>query len=120
MKRLIPFLAIMLAGPSFAAPGGALGTLPTGTYACELPGDATGPVGIRSPENDFTVTSASSYSTAKGTGTYLLTGDRVSMTSGPQNGISYRRHYGSFLRRLAADGSESELRCILGVSNNRR
>ncbi|PLK26024.1 hypothetical protein [Novosphingobium sp. TH158] len=120
MKRALAALSIAFAGPAMAAPGGPIGILVPGTYACELPGDATGPVGIRAPEHDFTITNASSYSTAKGAGTYLLTGDKVQMTSGPQKGLSYRRQSGGFLRRLNADGSDSTLRCILGVANNQR
>lgn len=120
MKRLIALLLTAGTAPALAAPGGALGTMQLGTYQCELPGDATGPVGIRAPEHDFTIDNGSNYVTASGRGTYLLTGDLLQMTSGPQKGERYRRQSGGFLRRLAADGSEGDLRCILGVSNNKR
>jgi hypothetical protein len=120
MRRSFAFLAAVATGPAIAAPGGQIGTMPQGFYACELPGDATGPVGVRAPEHDFTIDNASSYSTATGRGTYLLTGERLAMTSGPQAGTVYRRQSGGFVRRLMPDGSDSTLRCILGVSNNSR
>ncbi len=120
MKCYIAILAVLISGPVLAATGGELDTLPLGYYVCELPGDATGPVGILAPETDFTISNASSYSTAAGTGTYLLTGDLVVMTVGPQRGARYRRVYGGFLRRLNADGSDSPLRCIRHVRNNHR
>lgn len=125
MKRSIAILTAAVAlpalnGPALAAPGGELGTMPKGSYACELPGDATGALGVRAPDEDFSIENGSAYTTARGRGVYLLTGDRLVMTSGPFQGTMYRRKSGGFLRRLAADGSESNLRCILGVSNNHR
>lgn len=120
MKRTIALLAAALAAPAIAAPGGALGTMPKGLYACELPGDATGALGVRAPAEDFTIVNGSAYATSAGRGIYLLTGDRLVMTSGPFKGAAYHRQSGGFLRRLTADGSESELRCVLGVSNNLR
>ena len=125
MKRSIAIFAVALVGsalaaPATAAPGGELGTMPKGSYACERPGDATGPLGVRAPDEDFTIENGSAYTTVRGRGVYLLTGDRLVMTSGPFQGATYRRKSGGFLRRLAADGSESDLRCVLGVSNNFR
>jgi hypothetical protein len=102
------------AAPISAVPGGEIGTLEQGRYTCELPGDATGPVGLHVPEADFTVISASSYR-AKGTlGSYLLTGDRLVMTNGPHRGQKFHRLSRGFLRRLNADGSDGDLRCVLG------
>ena len=125
MKRRIAIIAatiaaIAAASPAAAVPGGALGTLPLGNYVCEWPGDATGPVGLRAPEADFAIINASSYATAAGTGTYLLTGDVVAMTSGPQYGTRYHRMLSGFLRRIEADGKDGRLRCILRVVNNHR
>lgn len=107
-------LAAVCPAPLVAAPGGQLGTLPRGPYVCELPGDATGAVGIAQPAFDFTVTNASTYRTASGKGIYLLTGDRLTFTSGPHDGLTYRRIYSGFLRRTGADGRDSTLRCIKG------
>ncbi|WP_310530861.1 hypothetical protein [Novosphingobium sp.] len=125
MKHLIAIITAVLVGsalvaPALAAPGGELGTMPKGSYACERPGDATGALGVRVLDEDFTVENGSAYTTARGRGVYLLTGDRLVMTSGPFQGATYRRKSGGFLRRLAADSSETDLRCVLGVSNNFR
>lgn len=109
----------LLPGGVSAAPGGPIGTLPLGNYACELPGDATGPAGIRQPDADFRVTNASSYRTATGKGIYLLTGDRLVFTSGPFNGVKYHRTAPGFLRRTLPDGSDGPLHCVRQVSNNR-
>ncbi len=119
MKRILPLLAIIAAGPAVAAPGGPIATLQLGTYVCELPGDATGPAGVRVPAQDFSISNASSYGTISGRGSYLLTGDMVVVTSGPKKGQKFRRMSASFLRLIAPDGSDSSLRCIRQVTNNR-
>lgn len=120
MPRLAPFAALIVlasplaSAPLNAAPGGQLGTLPLGRYVCELPGDATASVGVAQPGFDFTVTNGSSYKTATGKGIYLLTGDRVTFTSGPHDGLTYRRITSGFLRRTNPDGKDSTLRCVKG------
>ena len=119
MKRILPLLAVLAAGPALAAPGGPITTLQLGTFVCELPGDATGPVGVRVPAHDFSITNASSYAANGGRGSYLLTGDTVVMTSGPRKGQRFHRISASFLRIMGPDGSDSPLRCIRQVSNNR-
>ena len=101
--------------PAVAAPGGAIGTLPLGKYTCELPGDATGAVGQHVPDADFMVINASSYATPKGQGTYLLTGDALTMTRGPLRDMRFRRVSGGYLRKIEADGSEGKLRCVRGA-----
>ena len=111
--------AAAAAAAASAAPGGAIATLQLGDYACELPGDATGPAGRRQPDEDFRVINASSYTTATGRGTYLLTGDAVVMTSGPKRGAKYSRLTPSFLRRIDAGGNTTDLRCVRRVVNNR-
>lgn len=121
MNRLaaIP-LALLLSAPALAAPGGPIGTLPQGDYACEAPGDAAGPAGIRAPERDFTVTSASSYAVGLRTGSYLYTGGLVRMTSGPRQGETYRRVGAGMLRQVGPGGEPLPLRCVRVVANNRR
>lgn len=123
MIKSAALLAILAAtaamAPAAATPGGQIDTLQHGQYACELPGDATGPAGIRQAEQDFTVINASSYTTPQGRGTYLLTGDVVTLTSGPRKGEKYHRLSDNFLRRMNADGTDSELRCVRRVQNNR-
>ena len=103
------------AGALDAAPGGALGTLPLGQYRCALPGDATGPAGVRQPAADFTVTNASSYRAAGEIGIYLLTGERLTFTSGPFAGQRFHRLSGGFLRKSESDGRDGPLRCVRRV-----
>ena len=118
--RLWALPLLCTAGAVSAAPGGPLGTLPLGHYRCELPGDAVGPAGIRQPAADFTVIHASSYRTASGFGVYLLTGDRLTFTSGPLDGVRFHRLSGGFLRRSEADGSDGPLRCVRRVGGEPR
>ena len=119
MTSALILLALAAASPARGAPGGPIDTLQLGTYVCEMPGDATGPAGYRVEEEDFTVTNASSYLTRGGRGNYLLTGDRIVVTTGPKKGQRFHRISASFLRLVQADGSDSDLRCIRQVSNNR-
>lgn len=119
MKYFLPLLAILASSPSLAAPGGPIDTLQLGSYVCELPGDAAGPAGQRVAEQDFAIVNASNYQTNDGRGAYLLTGDTVVMTSGPKKGQRFRRLSVSFLRLIEAGGSDSALRCVRQVTNNR-
>lgn len=107
--------ALFAAGAAHAVPGGDLGVLPKGPYVCELPGDAGDPGiagGRHQPESDFEVIGDSAYRSGGKRGIYLLTGDRLVMTTGPLEGRRFRRIGPSFVRQLAADGSDGELRCI--------
>lgn len=118
MKRLAIPLLLALGAPALAVPGGPIGQIPPGNFQCELPGDATGAVGLRVPDEDFAVVNANTYRTAKGRGTYLLTGDLLALTSGPKNGDRYRLISNNFLRKLGADGQDGSLRCVRRVVNN--
>lgn len=118
MKHLPIILVILTAGPVLATTGGVIGTLQQGNYACELPGDATGPAGIRQDGQSFTVHNSSRYSTAAGRGTYLLTGNLVTMTSGPKKGQRFTRLSDNFLREVDGAGNETPLRCVRRVQNN--
>ncbi len=118
MNRLFVLCAALLAAPALAAPGGPIATMQRGHYACELPGDASGAAGQRMPDSDFSITNASSYQSAGHTGIYLLTGNLLTMTSGPMQGQRFHRISNNFLRLLAPDGSESALRCVRQVTNN--
>lgn len=112
MKRLL--IPAMLAAAALAVPAhgqGAIGTVERGHYVCELPGDASGPAGVEQPDKDFTIKSASRYSSPQGQGIYLRRGDTVSFTSGPRQGESYAIVGGGFLR-LIEDGKPGRLRCI--------
>ena len=110
---LAALLALLPAAPAAAVPGGAIGTLEIGAYSCELPGDASGPVGLRRPEWDFTVIGASSYRAGSTAGSYLLTGDLLTMTSGPRTGLRFRRETRGLLRLVDGAGAPAGLRCIL-------
>ena len=119
MATILTLLAVMAATPASGAPGGPIATLQLGDYVCELPGDAGGAAAVRVPEQDFTVLGASSYTNPTGRGSYLLTGNQVTVTSGPKKGQRFRRVSASFLRLAQPDGSDSPLRCVRQVSNNR-
>jgi hypothetical protein len=95
-----------------AAAQGPIGTVPRGAYQCELPGDAAGSVGQPQPEANFTIESASRYTSAQGGGTYLRRGDTLQMTSGPRQGESYAIVSEGFLRRYD-NGKPGRLRCVL-------
>ncbi len=118
MKRALITIALLATGPALAAPGGPLDSLEPGRYVCELPGDAAGPAGVRQDNESFVVLNASSYETAAGRGTYLVTGDVVTITSGPKNSQKFRRLSDNFLRKLGPDGKDSTLRCVRRVVNN--
>lgn len=110
-------LAATAAAPTRAIPGGELSSLPLGAYHCELPGDAAGPWRIRQPEEDFTILRGSNYRANGKRGSYLLTGDRLTMTSGPFRDKRYHRQSHGFLRLIGDDGEPSALRCVLSTRN---
>jgi hypothetical protein len=118
MKRALAAIVILATGPALAAPGGPIDSLLPGRYVCELPGDASGPAGLRQDDESFVVLNGSSYTATAGRGTYLVTGDVVTITSGPKNGQMFRRVSPNFLRRIGPDGQESALRCVRRVVNN--
>lgn len=122
-KALRPALLLMALAASAtaleAAPGGPIDFLPLGDYVCELPGDAMGAAGIRQPDQGFSVINATTYTTASGRGSYLLTGERLVLTSGPKRGQRFHRLSQNFLREMDADGRDGPLRCVRQVTNNR-
>ena len=114
-KLWTPILAsaALTAAPALAqSSGGAIGTLPTGTYRCELPGDAAGRAGVRQPERDFAVTGSSTYTAGGAGGTYLMRGNRVQMTSGPMQGSRFAVMGSGFLKEIDANGTPGRLRCV--------
>ena len=94
-----------------AAAQGPIGTVPRGSYACELPGDAAGQAGLPQPAANFTVESASRYRAPQGGGTYLRRGNTLVMTSGPRQGESYAVVSEGLLRRIE-NGEPGRLRCV--------
>lgn len=119
MTRSLILPALLTGTAALAAPGGPIGTMPLGSYVCELPGDAMGAAGVRVPEQDFTILNASSYEAGGTPGTYLLTGDVLTMTAGPKQGQRFRKVSNNFVRLIEPDGSTGDLRCVRQVSNNR-
>ncbi|MDP9056971.1 MAG: hypothetical protein M3N34_06550 [Pseudomonadota bacterium] len=95
-------------------------TLPLGAYMCELPGDAMHAAGVRVPAEDFAVVHSSTYESGGKQGSYLLTANVIQMTSGPRAGEKFHRISNNFLRKLSADGTDSELRCIRRAENDRQ
>ena len=115
-------MALMLGGAAKpkppAVPGGLIGTLGIGKYTCELSGDAGGPVRVAAKDFDFTVIRGSSYRSAGSRGSYLLTGDTVVMTGGRLKGLKLHRVSTGFLRQVLADGTDGDMRCVLGTAGN--
>lgn len=99
--------------PAFAPASaqGAIGTIPRGTFVCELPGDAAGRAGIAQPDRNLTIESASRYSSPQGGGSYLRRGETLTLTSGPRQGESYAIVSDGFLRLIEA-GKAGRLRCV--------
>ena len=118
MKPALTLALLTLAAPALAIPGGPISELSPGNYQCELPGDAAGAVGLRVPSEDFAIVNANTYRTAAGRGTYLLTGDLLTMTGGPKYGQTFHRINNSFLRKSDASGADTTLRCVRRVLNN--
>ena len=126
MRRVLSAATIALAliaaappsEPPPPVPGGLIGTLPQGRYTCELPGNAGGPIRVAASEFDFTVILGSSYRAGGERGSYLLTGDVVQMTDGKLKGLKLHRISSGFLRRIDANGLDSELRCVLAAPGN--
>ena len=110
---LLVFSALSLAGQATAQDRkGRLGTLPHGYYICSLPGDASGPAWIELPDRHFTVSNSSTYRNGDGSGTYLLTGKRVTFTYGPMKGHRYERTGDAKLQQVNEDGTLGKTRCI--------
>jgi hypothetical protein len=110
MRKTMILLSALLAAPALAQ--GPVGTAERGSYACELPGDASGAAGVAQPEQNFRIASASRYQSAQGEGTYLRQGRTIRFTGGPRKGEAYRLESEDFLRRLGPDGQATRLRCV--------
>lgn len=118
LKFALPAAVLSLSAAAWAVPGGRIGVLAPAAYLCEMPGDATGPVGYRVDAENFEVVDSTSYRVGEARGTYLLTGDDLVLTSGPKRGNRYTRVSDNYLRKLGPDGKVSSLRCVRTVVNN--
>lgn len=119
---LLAGLCLIAAGTAGAdepppVPGGRIGTLALGRYSCELPGDAGGIGRKPVPEYDFRIVNASSYKAGGIRGSYLYTGEHVTMTGGKLKGMKFHRISTGFLRQLDENGEDSPLRCVLASRN---
>ena len=116
--KTISAISALLAGatalailPAPATAQGQIDTVMRGSYECALPGSAAGRAGVPQPDESFTIATASTYEKNGQRGTYLVQGDRMTMTSGPLRGSSYERMRGGFLRKVE-NGSAGRLRCV--------
>lgn len=115
MNRLVLILlaaGVVPVGAAGAAPGGKLDTLPQGQYRCALPGDAAGAAWIPLEDRNFTIGNGSTYTTRQGSGTYLLTGTRVTFTRGPLKGVKFERTGSGALRWIDDKGELGRVRCV--------
>ena len=103
-------LALLAAAPAVAAPGGVLRMVPQGRWTCELPGDATTPP-VPQPEHNFSIVPDSSYVVGGVRCTYLLLGNKFTMTSGAFAGRKFDK-VGLSLLKLGPDGKREGLRCV--------
>lgn len=94
-----------------ATGSGPLTTLPHGSYACALPGDAAGAAFRPVEAEDFAIIPASRYATTEGEGTYILRGRDLTFTRGPKKGERFERVSDNQLRKITKDGTASELLC---------
>lgn len=80
-------LAVQATPPS----GGMLRTMPHGIYQCALPGDAGGKAFEVIDEEGFRIRPSSGYTSAEGSGTYILRGKELTFTRGPKKGERFER-----------------------------
>lgn len=118
-SRLVAAALIGLGTTVSGAQASQIQTLPLGAYSCELPGDAMHAAGRPVVSEDFAIVHSSTYESAGKQGSYLLTANIIEMTSGPRAGERFHRISNNFLRKMSPDGTDSELRCIRRVANNR-
>lgn len=103
--------ALAAASPLLAQDGRMLRTMPHGSYQCALPGDASGDAYKVVDQANFSIGTASRYTSAQGGGTYLLRGNELVFTRGPKKGQQFKRVGTNQLRKMNADGSLGKLLC---------
>lgn len=92
-------------------PGGALRTMPHGSYQCALPGDAaTAPYVVVEGQN-FRISTASRYQSDTGSGTYIMRGRELVFTRGLRKGEQFRQIGDNQLRKLDDSGADTDLLC---------
>lgn len=115
---VLGMVLVAATAPAHADQTGGITVMKQGNYWCETPGNALGKAGIHQPDQDFSIRHASIYSFGAATGIYLLTGDVLRFTTGPRKGNAFRRVSENFLRKLDAQGQDTNVRCIRSVLNN--
>ncbi|WP_353230137.1 hypothetical protein [Novosphingobium sp.] len=109
---LVAVTGLCGSGTALAAPGGQLRVLLTGYWVCEQSGDATTPP-VPRPQDSFRVVADSSYRAPTGdSGSYLLLGSDLAMTSGPFVGRRYVLIGQGILHPLDAAGQRTTDRCV--------
>lgn len=109
--HLLPLAAIASVVITPAHAQGRLALLTPGEYVCALPGDAAGAAWVEQDGKRFSITSGSSYRTAKGGGTYLMEGKLVTFTRGPMKNMKLMRLGSGLLQQVDRDGKLGRLRC---------
>lgn len=88
---------------------GRLATLPDGFWLCGTPGTAMDTPFHADDNTSFVTRLGSSYRTAAGRGTYLLTGETLTFTRGPLQGLRLVREEEN---RLRGDPSSEQRRLV--------
>ncbi|WP_374405773.1 elongation factor P [Pelagerythrobacter sp.] len=112
IRYAIALASALAAAGAMAAPGGKLGTIPQGRYQCSMPGDAAGKAWRDIANEGFTIGTGSTYRTANGSGTYLLTGTKLVFTRGPLKGERFTQTGSATLRQMGKDGAPGRMRCV--------
>lgn len=108
--------------PSAGSPqaGGGAGPIQTGVYECDAPINVAGSI-MGSPQTGlfFGVTGPGAYRDFNGgRGAFSVTGNVLTMTSGPLRGTRYRRDGPTLFRPLNAQGQTGSIRCVLNRSKS--
>lgn len=121
-QRLILSLAALSAmllapvAPAQERAAGQLSVLLRGYWSCAVPGIASGDAREVRPALDFETIRGSRYRVGEDIGIYLRLGDRVTMTSGPFKGRSFRVTGDDSIREIE-EGSLTPVRCLRRPAN---
>lgn len=116
----VPRLAMLALVGALALPVAVIAAepIPAGVYECDAPINVGGMM-MGSPQTGlmFGVTGPAAYRDFNGgKGGFALSGDLLTMTSGPLKGTRYRRQGPTLFRPLNAAGAIGPTRCLLNKS----